>query len=152
MAIEQTLILCKGDAVQRGLVGEIVSRFERRGYVIAAMKMLEVGEALAKRHYAEHEGKPFFKGLVEYITSSPIVAMVVSGESAIEGCRQSIGATDPRKAAPGTIRADLAQTIGRNLVHGSDSPDSAKREIAIWFSKEELCVREHPLQAQIVSD
>jgi nucleoside-diphosphate kinase len=152
MPNEQTLILCKGDAVQRGLVGEIISRIERRGYVLVAMKLLNVEESLAKRHYAEHEGKPFFKPLVEYITSSPIVAMVVAGESAIEGCRQMIGATDPRKAAPGTIRADLAQTIGRNLVHGSDSPDSAKREIAIWFSPKELCEREHPLQAQIVSD
>jgi nucleoside-diphosphate kinase len=152
MALEQTLILCKADAVQRGLVGEIVSRLERRGYVIAAMKLLRVDQALAKRHYAEHEGKPFFKGLVEYITSDPIVAMVVSGESAIEGCRQMIGATDPRKAAPGTIRADLAQTIGRNLVHGSDSSESAKREIAIWFGADELHVRHHPLQAQIISD
>ena len=150
--MERTLILCKGDAVVRGLVGEIIARFERRGYGLAGLKLVHVDETRAKKHYAEHEGKPFFTGLVEYITSSPIVAMVVSGESAIEGCRQMIGATDPRKAAPGTIRADLAQTIGRNLVHGSDSPDSAKREIAIWFSKEELCVREHPLQAQIVSD
>ncbi|MGH7660023.1 MAG: nucleoside-diphosphate kinase [Vulcanimicrobiaceae bacterium] len=152
MANEQTLILCKGDAVQRGLVGEIVSRIERRGYALVAMKLLSVDEALAKRHYAEHEGKPFFKSLVEYIVSSPIVAMVVAGESAIEGCRQMIGATDPRKAATGTIRADLAQTIGRNLVHGSDSLDSAKREIPIWFLPKELCEREHQLQAQIVSD
>ncbi len=143
MPTEQTLILCKGDAVQRGLVGEIISRIERRGYVLVAMKLLQVDEPL---------GKPFFNGLVEYITSSPVVAMVVAGESAIEGCRQMIGATDPRKAAPGTIRADLAQTIGRNLVHGSDSPESAKREIAIWFSAKELCRREHPLQAQIASD
>src|SRR5271165_4056701 len=144
MALEQTLILCKADAVQRGLVGEIVSRFERRGYVIAAMKLLHVDDARAKRHYAEHEGKPFFKGLIEYITSAPIVAMVISGESAIEACRQTIGATDPRKAAPGSIRADLAQTIGRNLVHGSDSPESAKREIAIWFEPNELFARQHP--------
>ena len=152
MAMEQTLILCKGDAVQRGLVGDIVTRFERRGYVLVAMKLLRVSEALAKQHYAEHEGKPFFKPLVDYITSSPVVAMVISGEKAIEGCRQLIGATDPGKAAPGTIRADLAQTIGRNLVHGSDSPQSAEREIGIWFKKEDLCAREHPLQAQIVSD
>lgn len=152
MPLEQTLILCKGDAVQRGLVGEIVSRFERRGFVLTAMKLLNVSEDLAKKHYAEHEGKPFFKSLVSYITSSPIVAMVVYGESAIEACRQMIGATDPRKAAPGTIRADLAQTIGRNLVHGSDSPDSAKREIAIWFAAGELRARAHPLQSEIVSD
>jgi len=152
MAIEQTLILCKGDAVERGLVGEIISRIERRGYVLVAMKLLVVDEARAKSHYAEHEGKPFFKSLVSYIMSTPIVAMVVSGESAIDGWRQMIGATDPRKAAPGTIRADFAQTIGRNLVHGSDSPESAKREIPIWFSKDELHLREHLLQAQIVSD
>lgn len=152
MALEQTLILCKADAVQRGLVGDIVSRFERRGYVIAAMKLLHVDEARAKRHYAEHEGKPFFKGLIEYITSAPIVAMVISGESAIEACRQTIGATDPRKAAPGSIRADLAQTIGRNLVHGSDSPESAKREIAIWFEGNEIHAREHPLVAQLAAD
>src|SRR5579863_8977034 len=126
MPMEQTLILCKGDAVQRGLVGEIVARFERRGYVIVAMKLLKVSEALAKQHYAEHDGKPFFKGLIEYITGSPIVAMVVGGEGAIDGCRQTIGATDPRKAAPGTIRGDLAQTIAKNLVHGSDSAESAK--------------------------
>jgi nucleoside-diphosphate kinase len=152
MPVEQTLILCKGDAVQRGLVGEIVARIERRGYVLVAMKMLNVTEALAKRHYAEHEGKPFFEGLVAYITSSPVVAMVVSGENAIEACRQMIGATDPRKAAPGTIRADLAQTIGRNLVHGSDSPESAKREIAIWFQPREICERTHPLHDQLVGD
>ena len=152
MPVEQTLILLKGDAVQRGLVGEIIARIERRGYVLAAMKLLRVDEALAKRHYAEHEGKPFFKGLVEYITSTPVVAMVVSGESAIDGWRQMIGATDPRKAAPGTIRADFAQTVGRNLVHGSDSAESAKREIAIWFTPAELSVRPHPLQAEIISD
>lgn len=152
MAVEQTLILCKGDAVQRGLVGEIISRIERRGYVLAAMKMLRVDKALAERHYAEHEGKPFFKGLIDYITSSPIVAMVVAGEDAIDGCRQMIGATDPRKAAPGTIRADLAQTVGRNLVHGSDSPESAKREIAIWFAPAEITMRPHPLQAEIAGD
>lgn len=152
MPVEQTLILCKGDAVQRGLVGEIISRFERRGYVLTAMKLVNVDEAMARRHYAEHEGKPFFKSLVSYITSSPVVAMVISGDRAIEGCRQMIGATDPAKAAPGTIRADLAQTIGRNLVHGSDSPDSAKREIAIWFKTDELATRNHPLHGQLVEN
>ena len=112
MPIEQTLILCKSDAVARGLVGEVLARFERRGYTIAAMKMLVVDEARAKQHYAEHDGKPFFAGLVEYITSAPIVALVVSGSDAIEGCRSSIGATNPIKAAPGSIRGDYAQTIG----------------------------------------
>jgi len=151
MAIEQTLILCKGDAVVRGLVGEIVARFERRGYSIVALKMLRVSEALAKQHYAEHEGKPFFAGLVEYITSAPIVAMVVEGSDAIEGCRSSIGATNPIKAAPGSIRGDFAQTIGRNLVHGSDSAESAKREVAIWFEQSEILQRTHELERWLVS-
>jgi nucleoside-diphosphate kinase len=151
MAIEQTLILCKSDAVARGLVGEIVTRFERRGYTIAAMKLLTVDEARARKHYAEHEGKPFFPGLVSYITSAPIVALVVEGSDAVEGCRTSIGATNPIKAAPGSIRGDFAQTIGRNLVHGSDSPESAKREIAIWFEPHEIASRKHDLEAWIIS-
>lgn len=151
MPIERTLILCKGDAVVRGLVGEIIARFERRGYGIVALKLLHVDEARAKRHYAEHEGKPFFKGLVEYITSVPIVAMVIEGSDAVEGCRSTIGATNPIKAEPGSIRGDLAQTIGRNLVHGSDSPDSAKREIAIWFEPNELFARPTVLQDWMVS-
>ena len=152
MAIEQTLILCKADAVARGLTGEILARFERRGYTIAAMKMLVVDEARAKSHYAEHDGKPFFKGLVEYITSAPIVALVIEGSDAIEGCRASIGATNPIKAGPGTIRGDYAQTIGRNLVHGSDSPDSAKREIAIWFEPSEIQARAHDLEKWLVAN
>lgn len=152
MALEQTLILLKGDAVQRGLIGEIIARIERRGYVIAAMKMVKVDEALAKRHYAEHEGKPFFKGLVDYIMSDPIVAIVASGDRAIDGWRQMVGATDPLKAVPGTIRADFAQTIGRNLVHGSDSPQSAQREIAIWFQPSELFTRDHPQNAALIAD
>ncbi len=151
MAIEQTLILCKGDAVARGLVGEIVGRFERRGYTIAAMKLLTVDEARARRHYAEHEGKPFFPGLVEYITSAPIVAMVIQGGDAVEGCRSTIGATNPIKAAPGSIRGDLGQTIGRNLVHGSDSTESAKREIAIWFTEDEIMAREHDQERWLIS-
>ena len=152
MAIEQTLILCKADAVARGLVGEILGRFERRGYTIAAMKLLTVTADRARLHYAEHEGKPFFAGLVEYITSAPIVALVVEGSDAVEGCRSTIGATNPIKAAPGSIRGDFGQTIGRNLVHGSDSPESAAREIAIWFSDAELFSRPHPLAAMLVSN
>ncbi len=151
MAIEQTLILAKADAVARGLVGEILSRFERRGYTIAALKLLTVDEARAKAHYAEHEGKPFFAGLVEYITSAPIVALVVEGADAIEGCRATIGATNPIKAAAGSIRGDFAQTIGRNLVHGSDSPASAQREIAIWFEPGEIYSRRHDLDGWLVS-
>jgi nucleoside-diphosphate kinase len=152
MANEQTLILCKADAVVRGLVGEILARFERRGYTIAAMKMLVVDEGRAKLHYAEHEGKPFFAGLVDYITSAPIVALVVEGSDAIEGCRATIGATNPIKAAPGSIRGDYAQTIGRNLVHGSDSPESAKREIAIWFPANEIFTRPSDLAGWLVSN
>jgi nucleoside-diphosphate kinase len=151
MAIEQTLILCKADAVARGLVGEILARFERRGYTIAAQKMLVVDEARAKEHYAEHDGKPFFVGLVEYLTSAPIVALVIEGSDAIEGCRASIGATNPIKAAPGSIRGDYGQTIGRNLVHGSDSPESAKREIAIWFAPNEIFARANDLEKWLVS-
>lgn len=151
MATEKTLILCKADAVVRGLVGEVLSRFERRGYQISAMKLLHVDEARAKRHYAEHEGKPFFAGLIEYITASPIVALVIEGSDAIEGCRSTIGATNPIKAGPGTIRGDHAQTIGRNLVHGSDSPASAEREIPIWFEPHEVFSRESVNAAWLVS-
>jgi nucleoside-diphosphate kinase len=150
MALEQTLVLCKPDAVARGLVGEIVARFERRGYTIAAMKLVVVEEVLAKKHYAEHNGKPFFDGLVRYITSAPVVAMIVEGTSAVDGCRATIGATDPIKAAPGSIRADLAQTIGRNLVHGSDSLESARREIALWFEPGEIIGRRSDLEAWLI--
>jgi nucleoside-diphosphate kinase len=141
MAVERTLILAKADAVVRGLVGDVLARFERRGYVILGLKMLQVTQDQAKRHYGEHEGKPFFQGLVEYITATPIVAFVIEGEDAIEGCRATIGATNPIKATPGTIRGDYGQTIGRNLVHGSDSAASAQREIAIFFRDDELFPR-----------
>ena len=151
MAVERTLILCKADAVVRGLVGEIVARFERRGYTIVGMKMMRVSQEQAKRHYAEHEGKPFFQGLVDYITGSPIVAMVIEGEDAIEGCRSTIGATNPIKATPGTIRGDFGQTIGRNLVHGSDSVESGKREAAIFFRDDELFGRSHAIAEWIAS-
>jgi nucleoside-diphosphate kinase len=150
MAIERTLILCKADAVARGLVGEIIGRFERRGYSIVGLKMLKVDQMLAKRHYAEHEGKAFFGPLVEYITSAPIVALVVEGAGAIDGCRATIGATDPIKAAPGSIRGDFGQTIGRNLVHGSDSVQSAQREIAIWFEPHEIHERAPELERWLI--
>lgn len=136
--MERTLILAKPDAVQRGLVGEIVSRFERRGLQIIGMKLMSVSTELASEHYKEHVGKPFFKGLVEYITSTPVVAMVVEGPNAIELCRTTIGATNPVAAAPGSIRGDLAIQVGRNLVHGSDSAASAKREIDLFFKAAEL--------------
>lgn len=145
MAVERTLILAKSDAVVRGLVGEILARFERRGYAILGLKLMQVTTDQAKRHYAEHDGKPFFPGLVEYITGSPVIAMVIEGEDAIEGCRSTIGATNPIKAVPGSIRGDYGQTIGRNLVHGSDSPASAEREIAIFFRADELFPRAHVL-------
>lgn len=151
MATEKTLILCKADAVVRGLVGEVLSRFEQRGYQIVALKLLHVDEARAKKHYAEHDGKPFFAGLIAYITGSPIVALVIEGSDAIEGARSTIGATNPIKAGPGTIRGDFAQTIGRNLVHGSDSPASAEREIAIWFEPSELFSRPSENAAWLVS-
>lgn len=152
MASEKTLILCKADAVVRGLVGEVLSRFEKRGYQIVALKLLHVDEARAKRHYAEHEGKPFFDGLVKYITSTPIVALVIEGSDAVDGCRASIGATNPIKATPGTIRGDYGQTIGRNLVHGSDSPASAEREIAIWFEPHEIFSRPSEIDSWLVSN
>ena len=145
MAVERTLILAKADAVVRGLVGDILARFERRGYVILGLKLMHVTPEQAQQHYAEHEGKPFFAGLVDYITATPIVAMVIEGEDAIEGCRATIGATNPIKAGPGTIRGDYGQTIGRNLVHGSDAPASAEREAKIFFRDDELFPRAHAL-------
>lgn len=137
MAMERTLILLKPDAVARGLVGEIVARFERKGLVIEAAKLVQVDDALARTHYAEHDGKPFFPGLLAYIESGPVLAMVVAGKDAVAVCRALMGATDPKKAAPGTIRGDLAMHIGRNLVHGSDSVESANREIDLWFKPAE---------------
>ena len=131
--MERTLVLIKPDAMQRGLAGEIVSRLERRGLKIVAIRMLKVSPALAKQHYAEHDGKPFFKGLVAYITSSPIIAAVFEGNGAIKGTRQTMGATNPLEAATGSIRADFGLEKGRNLTHASDSAASAKREIALFF-------------------
>ena len=131
--MERTLVLIKPDAMQRGLAGEVISRLERRGLKIAAVRLLKVSKPLAKKHYAEHEGKPFFAGLVDYITSSPIIAAVFEGENAIVATRQTMGATNPVEAAPGSIRADFGLVKGRNLTHASDSPASAKREIALFF-------------------
>jgi nucleoside-diphosphate kinase len=136
--MDRTLILIKPDAVQRGLAGEVISRFERRGLKFVAMKLMRVDEALARRHYAEHEGKPFLEGLVAFITSSPIVAAVLEGPDVVEAARAMMGATDPQKAAPGTVRGDLGLFVQNNLVHGSDSPESAKREIALFFDDSEI--------------
>ena len=136
--MKKTLVLLKPDAIQRGLVGEIVSRLERRGLKLAATKMMWVSRELATQLYAVHVGKPFFDGLVDFITSSPIIAMVVEGEEAVELVRTTMGATDPGGATPGTIRGDLAVSISRNLIHGSDSEETAQREIELFFTPEEL--------------
>jgi nucleoside-diphosphate kinase len=136
--VERTLILVKPDAMQRGLAFEVLARLERRGLRLAGLRLLHVDEAMAKRHYGEHEGKPFFAGLVQYITSSPIIAAVFEGTGAVDAARQTMGSTKPTEAAPGTIRGDLGLEIGRNLVHGSDSVQSAEREIAIFFEGQPL--------------
>lgn len=136
--MERTFVMLKPDAVQRGLVGEIIQRFERRGLKIVAIKMLRLSEEFAHRHYEVHVGKPFFSGLIQYITSGPVVAMVLEGPNAIDVARATMGATNPSKATPGTIRADYSLEMGRNLVHGSDGPATAAFEIGLWFRDEEL--------------
>ena len=133
MAVENTYVMVKPDGVTRGLVGEVISRFESKGLALVQMRMLTIDAELAGRHYAEHTEKPFFGELVDFITSGPVVAMEWSGESAISVARTLIGGTNPAEAAPGTIRGDLATVITHNIVHGSDSPESAEREIAIFF-------------------
>jgi nucleoside-diphosphate kinase len=133
MASERTLILVKPDAFARGLTGEIIRRFERKALSIVALKHMQVTEDLAKQHYAEHDGKPFFGELVEFITSGPLVAMVLEGESAIKAARQVIGATNPLEATTGSIRGDFAIEVGKNMVHGSDSPESGTREAGLFF-------------------
>jgi len=135
---ERTLVLIKPDALARRLAGEILGRLERRGLQIRAAKLVQLDRGLAERHYAEHTEKPFFRELVDFITSAPTLALVVEGDSAISVVRATMGATNPTEAAPGTIRGDLALAMPDNLVHGSDSPDSAQREIALWFSDSEL--------------
>jgi nucleoside-diphosphate kinase len=137
--MEKTLVLVKPDGVQRGLIGDVVTRFERRGLKIVAMKLLQMDVNMAKRHYAVHEGKAFFKELVDYITSGPIVAMVVAGDQAVSIVRQTMGTTDPAKAACGTIRGDYAINIRYNIVHGSDSPENAVKEIELFFKTGEIC-------------
>jgi nucleoside-diphosphate kinase len=133
MAVERTLVLIKPDAMQRALAGEILGRFEQRGLGVVDAKLLTVDRALAEEHYAEHVEKEFFGGLVDFITSAPTLALVLEGEGAIAIVRTTMGATNPAEAAPGTIRGDLALSMPDNLVHGSDSPESAAREIALWF-------------------
>ena len=138
MSVQRTLVLCKPDAVQRGLVGRIVSRFEEKGLKIVGLKMLRVGQPLAHAHYQEHVAKPFFQELVSFITSSPVVALAIEGQNAVEVVRGLMGVTNPQSAAQGTIRGDLGISLTRNLVHGSDSLASAERELALFFSDDEL--------------
>ncbi len=138
VSMERTFIAIKPDGVQRGLVGEILQRFERRGYKIVALKCVQVSEALAKAHYADLSERPFFPGLVAFITSSPVVAIVLEGKDAVATGRTMIGATNPLSSAPGTIRGDYGIDVGRNIIHGSDSVASAEREIALWFAPSEV--------------
>ena len=148
--MQRTLILLKPDAVQRALVGEIISRIEGKGLKIAAMKLIHVSQELANQHYGEHVGKPFFDGLVSFITSSPLVAMVVEGVNAVDVMRNIIGATNPAEAAPGTIRGDRGLTIGMNLIHGSDSLESANNEVARFFAPDEIMDYERAIDSWII--
>lgn len=136
--MEKTFVCVKPDGVQRGLIGEVVKRFESRGYVLCGAKFMRVTPELASEHYKEHEGKPFYNGLVNYITSGPVFAMVWEGENVIKGVRQTVGSTNPTEAAPGTIRHDFGAKMDRNLIHASDAVPTAEREIALWFKPEEL--------------
>ena len=149
-AVEQTLVIVKPDGVQRGLVGEIVARLERRGLKIAAMRMRVIDAALAERHYAEHVGKPFYPGLVAYIGSGPAVLMVLEGPDAIKITRATVGATRPVDAAPGTIRGDLGLMVGRNLIHASDGPESAAREVALFFGDDEVLSYEREIDRWVL--
>ncbi|EJY55007.1 Nucleoside-diphosphate kinase [Alicyclobacillus hesperidum URH17-3-68] len=135
MAVEKTFVMVKPDGVQRGLIGEVLGRFERKGLKLVAAKLMSVPQSLAEQHYAEHRERPFFGELVSFITSSPVFAMVLEGENAISVARTLMGKTNPAESAPGTIRGDYGLTIGMNIVHGSDSPESAAREIELWFSE-----------------
>ena len=136
--MERTYLMIKPDAVQRGLIGDIVSRFEKKGLKLIAMKFMTIPEQTAETHYGEHKGKKFYGPLISYITSGPVVAMVWEGEGAVSVCRNIMGKTDPKESSPGTIRGDHGMQTGRNIIHGSDSPGSAEREISIFFRPEEL--------------
>ena len=148
--METTLILVKPDGVQRGLVGEVIGRLERKGLKIAGLKMVHVSEELANKHYGEHVGKPFFNSLVSFITSSPLIALAVEGENAVEVSRNLMGATNPKEAAPGTIRGDYGLTIGMNIIHGSDSLESAERELAIFFESSEILAYDKAIDTLII--
>lgn len=136
--VEKTFVLVKPDGVQRGLIGEVIARLERRGLRLAGAKFLQVSQELAEAHYAVHKGKPFYPGLIAYITSAPVMAMVWEGPNAVAAVRQTMGATRPTEAAPGTLRHDFALEIGRNLTHASDSPENGEKEVALWFKPDEL--------------
>ncbi len=136
--MERTLVLVKPDGVQRGLIGEVINRLERRGLRLVAARFMPVSRKLAETHYAVHKGKPFYDGLIQYITSAPVMAMVWEGPNAVAAVRQTMGATRPVEAAPGTIRHDFALEVGRNLTHASDSPETSEQEVALWFKPEEL--------------
>jgi nucleoside-diphosphate kinase len=138
MAQEQSLIILKPDAVQRGLAGPILTRLEQRGLKLVGLKLMQIDDALARRHYAVHEGKPFFAGLVEYIVSGPVLVGVLEGKDVVQTVRNTVGATNPVNAAPGTIRGDFAVEIGRNLIHASDSPENGAKEVALFFQPQEL--------------
>lgn len=148
--MERTLIIVKPDGVQRGLIGNVIERFERRGLKIVGLKMIQVSRELAEQHYAEHRGKPFFEGLVGFITSSPVVVGVLEGPSAIDVVRATVGATNPATSAPGTIRADFGLTIGRNLIHASDGGDAAQREVSLFFSADELVSYERSIDGWLI--
>jgi len=148
--VEKTLVLVKPDGVQRGLVGEVISRLERRGLKLVAARFLHVDRQLAETHYAIHKGKPFYDGLIAYITSAPVMAMVWEGPNAVAAVRQTMGATRPTEAAPGTVRHDFALEVGRNLTHASDEPANAEKEISLWFAPDELCTWKRELDRWIL--
>lgn len=147
--MERTLVLVKPDGVNRGLIGKVIARIENKGFRLVAVKMMQMEKELAERHYQEHQGKPFFAALVEFITSGPIVAMVWEGKGVIEGVRRLMGETDPLKALPGTIRGDFGAYLSRNIVHGSDSPAAAEREIRLFFEPGEILKYERSLEKWI---
>ncbi len=147
--MERTLVLAKPDAVQRGLIGEVIVRLERRGLKLTGAKFLLVSRELAEQHYAVHKGKPFYEGLVNYIISAPVMAMVWEGPNAVAAVRQTMGSTRPTDAAPGTLRHDFGLTIGRNLTHASDSPENGEKEVNLWFKTDELTPWERPIDSWI---
>jgi nucleoside-diphosphate kinase len=147
--VERTFLAVKPDGVQRGLVGEIIGRFEAKGFTLVGLKLMQVSKELAQQHYGEHREKPFFPGLVDFITSGPVVAMVWEGKGVVASARKIIGATNPLTSEPGTIRGDYGVDIGRNIIHGSDAVETAQREISLWFQSSELAAWEPTLSAWI---